>query len=323
MYRILLVLLASHVCLRAGACVPLSGEQLRAGDLAKGDAAFAALPADLVLSYAPPPGRQRTISATELKQWRVGHQLSSEGPETICFERTAEEIAIGPVTEAMLSVSKLKDRHPKLNVLEVCRCSVPNGQLEFRLSGLSPAPAGRPETPVLWRGVVKTATGQAYPVWAKVILSVEGPAVRATHNLKPGQTIQDSDLESIVLTESPLRLSGVESVDFYAGKAVRQSVAAGAILGSQLVVVPSAVKRGTLITVDVLNDGADLSLQARAEADGNKGDQIQLTNLSGFRRFTATVVGPNRAEIQLGHRRIAGDLENKQGYAVTSNKRSL
>ena len=323
MYRIFLVLLAFNACLRAGACVPVSGEQLRAGDLAKGDAAFAAVSSNLVLSYSPPPGKQRIITATELKQWRAIHQLSSEGPETICFERTAEEVTIGPVTEAMLSTPELKDLHPKLQVLEVCRCSVPNGKLEFPLSGLSPAPAGHPEMPVLWRGSVKTASGQAYPVWAKVILSVEGSAVRATHSLKIGQTIQSSDLGSVSLTESPARLLGMENLAFYAGKAVRQSVSAGSILSSSLVVVPSAVKRGTLVTVDVLNDGADLSLQARAEVDGNEGDQIQLTNLSGYRRFTATVVGPNRAQIQLGRRRIADDLENKQAYPVTSNKRSL
>src|SRR3954469_13689252 len=110
MYRIFLVLLTSSVCLRAGACVPISGEQLRAGDLAKADGAFAAVPADLVLSYAPPPGKRRMISGTELRQWRILHQLAGEGPETICFERTAEELTIAPVTEAMLSAAELKDR---------------------------------------------------------------------------------------------------------------------------------------------------------------------------------------------------------------------
>jgi flagella basal body P-ring formation protein FlgA len=67
------------------------------------------------------------------------------------------------------------------------------------------------------------------------------------------------------------------------------SLAAGAILVAQDITEPVVVKAGETVTVQVINGGVTISLNAVADETGRIGDTILLTNPSSGRRFSAQV----------------------------------
>lgn len=149
-----------HLLLAVAACLPVDGDRILIGDLARAIPAFAESDATESIGYSPAPGAQRRFSAGELSRLAARKGVTAT-VEPVCFERKSE----GLTRERVLAA--LRESLPEgaeLELLEFSQTRVPSGSIEFPLSGLTASPRG----PSLWRGRAKYGTAQSTPVWAKV-----------------------------------------------------------------------------------------------------------------------------------------------------------
>jgi flagella basal body P-ring formation protein FlgA len=256
-------------------------------------------------------GSRRIIPASEMENWASHQGLGRISVSSACFEKASYELAQDDLLRALsAAIGPASDL--RIEVVDVCRCTVPAGRLEFPISGASLPPIGHPETPVLWRGHLVAADGHTYPVWVRARIIASLTLVRAAKNLRAQQVLRPEDLEELKISQSPLRFRQAETLEAYTGKITNASLACATILQSGLVHRRSDVERGSLVQVDVLNGGARLVLAARADIAGNKGDLITLTNPTGAAHFHACVTGPARAEISLSPERLQSAIETRE-----------
>src|SRR5580692_975017 len=84
----------------AADCVPVAGERILAGDLARAVPAFASVAPEVVLGYAPSPGGRRTYSAGELARLAGRYGLTVDPGVEACLVRPAETLTRERVTAA-------------------------------------------------------------------------------------------------------------------------------------------------------------------------------------------------------------------------------
>lgn len=280
-------------------CIQVEGARITAADLAKASPALEKLDPSLVFSFAPSFGSQRIVSSIELHRWASSQGLTAGVSAPVCFERTSHDLQQDQIIGAVKAVLGPQIKDLRIDVVEICRCRLPAGTLEFEPANASLPPIDRPETPVLWRGHLIAADGGAYPVWARVRVVAAVMVVHAARNLRTRQLLAADDLEVVRTFDSPLRYAQPVSVTAYAGKVMNVSVPRGAAIEPAMVHSPSDVERGSLVTVEVLNGAARLVLVAHADTAGNRGDLVTLTNPAGAARFRAIVTAPGRAELAL------------------------
>ncbi len=323
MLKTLLLLLVLGGSLHAG-CIAIEGDQIQGRDLAIADPAFSLLNPDLYFSYAPAVGKQRTISPSELTNWASskGIPYTAHGP--LCFERVSYILTAADAAVKIRQAFGDRAEQVQVDVLDVCKCNLPLGNLEFSLRGVTAPPLGHPETPVLWRGQLVSKSGMPYPVWVRVRVLTKIALVRAKENIRSQQIIGVNQIEEVSATESPLRFVGAQSASTYIGKLATRSVPEGSYLDPQFMRVPPAIARGAVVRVDVVDGPTRLQLEARAETAGNLGDRVMLTNPAGMRHFQATVSGPGHAQIILSpSEETETSAENKGDLVATTSRRIL
>ena len=321
MFKSLLLLLGLVTSLHAG-CVAVDGDRIFGKDLANADPAFAVLNPDLYFSYAPAVGKQRNISSAELSSWAASNGLVYPPHGPVCFERAGYKITTAEVTAKIKDAFSAITANVNVEVIDICKCSLPPGKLSFPLSGAALPPLGHPDTPVLWRGQLISTSGLTYPIWARVRVLANMTLVRAKENIRAQQIIEGNQIEQTIVAESPLRYSGKQTAVAYIGKLATRSLLEGSYLNAQSVRLPSDVARGTVVHVDVIDGGTHLQLDARAESTGNIGDRVTLVNPSGLRRFQATITGPGHARIDLSTPGVLNQVtaENKEALVATTSR---
>src|ERR1700684_247192 len=85
----------------AGDCVPVAGERILAGDLARAVPAFAGLSSELSLGYAPAPGSRRVYSAAELARLAGRYGLTVDPGVDACLVRQSGTLTAERATAAM------------------------------------------------------------------------------------------------------------------------------------------------------------------------------------------------------------------------------
>lgn len=322
MWRCLVVLPVLTNLLSAATCVAVEGSEIVASDVAKADQAFAAVNPDLPFSYAPVIGAQRIISASELAHWAAKAGIEERSAMPVCFERPAHTLSAADVRAAIQKTFP-QSNIAQIDVLEICKCNVPAGRLDFAVEGAGVPPLGRPDMPVLWRGQVQPTSGSPYPVWVRVRVLAKSTVVRLKRGLRPGEIIPQEALEEVSVTDSPVRLRQPDSIASYKGKIINRAVRAGSYLDPTLITPLPEVARGAIVTVEVLNGATRLQIKARAETAGHVGETVILTNPSGLRRFRATVTGPGNVQIALSPNATLDPQEKNGNTPATNTGRTL
>jgi flagella basal body P-ring formation protein FlgA len=322
MWRYLFVLSALSNLLSAATCVAVEGSEIVAKDVAKVDPAFGTLNPDLPFSYAPVIGARRIISVAEMAHWaaKAGIEIKTVSPA--CFERPAHSLSAADIRAAIQRAFP-KSNIIQIDVLEVCKCNVPAGRLDFSVEGASTPPLGHPDVPVLWRGQIWPPSGSPYPVWARVRVLATSKLVRLRQNLRSRETISQEALEEVVITDSPVRLRQPDSAANYLGKVVNRNARVGTYLDPNIVAPLPEVTPGSTVTVEVINGATRLELRARAESAGHIGETVILTNPSGLSRFRATVTGPGTVQIALSPAPRLGPQEKNGNTPPTTSGRTL
>ena len=235
-----------------GGCLPVTGNRILGRDLARADARFSALPADLTVGFAPSPGGSRIYPAAELERIARAHGILLPDAREICFELTMMQLKEDDVAAAMLRTlpSELKVTSQDLKILELSKSAVPAGELDFPLEGLEPA--GPTTNGVqLWRGYVKYADTRKAVCWARVALNTHYTVVIADKDLPANTPLNAASLRLESRTGPFQRSKTATRIEEVAGRVADRAVRAGETIPLAILAVPPQVRRGDPVTVDV------------------------------------------------------------------------
>jgi flagella basal body P-ring formation protein FlgA len=285
-------------------CLRVAGERILARDVAAVIPAFAALPADEPLGFAPAPGARRVLTARELALLAERRGIKLEATGGLCVERAARRLdpeQVRAALEAALAASGTP-AEARLEIVDFSRYAVPEGELEFARAAL-PAPP-RAGVAVIWRGWVRYVGNRSVAVWARVRLAVSGECVVATQNLGAGRPIEATQVrleraEWFPFAEAPARDPGQ-----VVGRLPRRWIRAGAPVVLSGLAAPNQVQRGQAIDVEVSSGATQLRFRGRAESGGNAGDAVMVRNPANGRRFAARVEGEGKVVVHANSRPV-------------------
>lgn len=270
-------------------CVEAAAERITAGELARAVPAFSALAAQTPLAYAPAPGSRRVLGRGELNRLAARFGLTMAVTSEVCVVRKAERLERQAVLEALQA--SLGRPEASIELVEWSAFPVPAGRLGFPRSGLRPPPVSDPSRAVLWHGVVRTAEGRSYPVWARVRITIPCTRLVATETLPAGRPIQAGQIAEQRFQSCLLEDDLVPSAAEAAGKVPKRTIRRGAAVSRSWLEPAPEVERGQTVRVEAVYGGVRLSTTARAESSGRIGQQIRVKNPDTGRVFRAVVSG--------------------------------
>lgn len=278
----------------APVCLPVSGDQILGKDLARADAVFSALPPDRSLGYSPVPGHQRVFTIAQLQSIAESAGIAAAPAREVCFE-----LPMAPI-RSEVALDSMRTAYPEatIEIVEVSRFPVPEGAVFFPAAGLQRSA----KSPLLWRGYVNYGSDRKFSVWARVNLTVHATRVLATESLRAGQVIRPEQVRVEQYEGPPLEPGLAVTAEQVVGRMLRGFIAAGSALKTANLEAPHDITRGEVVTVQVHNGAAHLTLQARAASSGRRGESVQLLNESSGKHFRATVEGTGRAVVMAGGR---------------------
>ncbi len=272
-------------------CVAVEGDRITAGDMARAVPAFSSVPADTELGYAPMPGVRRYFHAPEIRRLALRYNVALPNDTEACIEHRMETLEPERVVEAMRKA--LDDPAARIEVVELSRYPIPHGELEFSHANLPFDAAGA----VIWRGVVRSAGGRKFGVWASVKVRVRGVRVVAMENLPAGRVIQANQVKLETCDIYPARSAAPPAVEAVAGSTPRNPIPAGESITATMVEAPKEVERGDVVQVEVHSGAALVKVEGRAESAGRHGEPIKVHTLVNGRSFSARVAGKDRVVV--------------------------
>jgi flagella basal body P-ring formation protein FlgA len=276
--------------LAVSACLAVSAgsDQILIRDLAGAFPGLEPAVSDLAVALAPAPGVERLFRLPELRSVAARFNLPVAPASEVCVVRP-----VSPPDPALFLAAMRKELpQAAIEIEDYSRQPVPAGDLAFPASSLRRAPR---ET--LWIGYVRYAGNQRFTVWARVKLSITVERVVAAVDLAPNRPVDAVQLRLETREESFSGGAAPKSVGEVAGKWARIAIRAGSAIRAVDLQVPPEVVCGETVHVEVRDGGALVSLVARAEASGSRGDTIPVSNPTSHRRFRARVEGPGRVSV--------------------------
>ncbi len=271
-----------------GSCLPVESDQVVARDLAKLVPAFAALPPDQPIIYAPMPGVRRMLGSGEIVRIARRSGLDVNTAPDLCFEYATRSVSSREILEA---IRASLDPDVEIELVETVRYQVPNGTLVFPKTGLNVFPRLTPESIVLWRGHIVYAGKRQFPIWARLRLSAERSQIVARTKIPAGEPIRKDQIEVCSRRLFPLLDVSLASPESVVGRIARAGVAPGEPLLASALLPPKQVVRGSMVQVVVRTEGAQLKFPGRALTNGSMGEEVTMTNPSSGRQFKAVVEG--------------------------------
>ena len=263
------IVLAAAVCSYAG-CIEVPGDRILIGHLAPARHELDSLPADTAIGLSPLPGVERIVTARDLRSTLRGQTIPDFAD--VCVVRHARELRPEEIVKAM--AAELKDDEIRLELLDYAKGQVPDGQLEFRRTGL-PSSA---RTDVLWRGRIITETGRSFPISARVRLLRTVEAVFARTNLASGTRISQDGIEIRRVDLYALAADRLPTADKIIGAELTRTVPAGELITTSLLRAQPSVRRGEPLAVTVRSGATTLHFDAKAEGTGRIGDRMLVRN---------------------------------------------
>ncbi len=278
------------------ACLPVTGESIRARELAAANPVFASLDSELAVGAAPSPGAKRVFQMSELTRLAAAHGLDRAGLHEVCFEWTLKPPPKTSLLEAMRKA--LGARTAAIEIIEQSAYGAPQGEIVFQLQRIAPAP-GPDRTLFLWKGHVRYGDRRTFPIWAKVKITAEADRVRARVALAPYRPITAEQVE-VFRAAVPFAVNDeVESPGEVVGRAPRAAIEPGRpIRRGELIEIPE-VAAGERVQVEVRNGAMRVLTEGRAGRAGRLGEFIPVVNETSGARFQARVDGRARTVVTL------------------------
>jgi flagella basal body P-ring formation protein FlgA len=285
MTRRMTLLLFAALAPAGAQCLPVWGGRILAGDLARAVPPFAGLAPGLDLGPAPAAGARRTYTAAELARLARRYGLAADPGMEACFVQPVLTLTREVVATALAAAMPAA----QIEVVEFSRQPLPAGTLRFPVSGLRMDPAG--QSPLLWQGAVSAPDRDDFPVWAKVRIRISGKRAISTEALAPGRPIARAQLREEAYEGRP----GLPELSQVVGRVPRRLIAAGAVIEEPWLEAPADVARGERVQVEIRSGRARITLEARAQSSGRRGEDILVRNPANGRILRVTVADRGRA----------------------------
>ncbi len=286
------------VGLAHAACVEVSSDRILARDLRDAWPPLQGVDPDTVLSFAPRPGVQRILSATELILFARKHGLDPTGAGIagICVERAVRPISGEEMSAALLSAVGGTD--VELELVEFSREPLPPGQLDFRTTNLARSAGENLEVPLIWRGFLRFDRQNSAAVWAKVKVSVGGVRLVAAKDIPANTVIEAAHVKEVHGRHSPFLPVSLTSPEEIIGKIARRNIPAGQNFIAGALQEPVEISPCDTVHVMVVDGSATLSLDTVAQSSGKKGERIWVHNPSTGKNFRAVVEEKGKAAVR-------------------------
>ncbi|HKW98411.1 MAG TPA: flagellar basal body P-ring formation chaperone FlgA [Bryobacteraceae bacterium] len=276
----------------AGSCIAIESDRILASHLAEAIPAFAAVPPETQIAYAPVPGVRRFFHASELERLALRYNvaLPKGASRELCIERAVEPLRPQAVMDAMRKSLGAQDAH--IEILDLSRFPVPRGEIEFERSAL-PAAASSDGLAV-WRGAVHYAGNHRFAIWARVKVRIPSKRIVAVEDLRSGKPVTAAQVKLQDCEFYPSPKLEQPSLDQVIGRVPRSPIAAGAVVDPALFDAPKEVANGDIVSVEVQSGATKLALEGRAQSSGSRGQIIPIRNLATGKSFSARVVDRGR-----------------------------
>lgn len=271
-------------------CVAVSGDQIRAGDLAPLAAAFSSLDPQTFVGYAPLPGLQRRLTSNDMQRALGARAAALELPASVCVVRAASAIGGDEILYAMRAALP---EDAELDLLDWTAAAVPAGRPEFSLAGLRRT--SEPERYV-WRGRwIPERGGRSMPLAARVRIRLRRPVIVAARAIASGAVLGPEDL-TVEQRNVPLPPPPAQPEPWtLAGYRTRRPLAAGQAVELAQLVPPPAARAGQTVTLICQSGTARIAVEAEALTAGRLGDVILVKSPLNGKRLRARLEGPGRA----------------------------
>jgi flagella basal body P-ring formation protein FlgA len=278
--------------LALAACIAIgpASDQVVVRDLAPAFESSAAPLPDSAIALAPAPGIERRFEFAELRRIAVRFNLGDPVRE-VCVCRPVAPLDPARVMDAMRTQLPVA----RIELLDSSRQMVPEGVLEFPLSGLRQAAAG-----AFWSGSLQYGGRHHVSVWARVDVLVSSPRVVAVENLSPGRPIDGAALRVETRDEFPSTETSPVSIEEVAGKILRRPVAAGTSIRSVWLESPKAVLRGENVEIESREGAALVQAPGQAQGSGAIGETIFVLNATSKKRFPARITAKGKVAVGKG-----------------------
>jgi flagella basal body P-ring formation protein FlgA len=292
---------------QSSACYGISGERILGADMAQVLPAFSAMPRDAAIGFSPAPGATRVLLYPELR--RIGFKYGVDVPENAraCFEWKLSRLKEDVIRAAIRGSLHAPDA--RVEILTMSQARIPEGKIEFPVTGLSISGGVDPKTPVLWRGYVLYAGSRKFAVWARVRVTSTMTRVVAMEALAPAKAIEKHQVRLETYDDFPLHSDVARDLDEVIARVPRRAIRANLPVMRADLAEPFLVQRGENVEVTVVSGATQLSLEATAETSGRQGDVIRLTNTSSGKQFRARVEGKDRALLVAGPRGLMAGIQ--------------
>ena len=275
----------------AAGCHSISGPRILGSDLMAADPRLSGFPQSFVVGFAPAPGINRVLKASEIRRLAVSNGVDIAAPEDLCFTVPVAPMAAEKVAGAL---QKSLPREALFEIVGISPGLIPAGDLRFPVTGLEPPTDGVQ----MWRGWVLYSANRRAPVWARVRVTV--PVVVVTIAVAAGGLLTPEMLRIEKRAGlNPGQLIAV-SIGSAVGKSVLRAFAAGSPLQLNALTETPAVRRGDSVSVIVHSGLASLKFEAVAETSGRTGEIVALRNPSNGKTFKARLLSPVLAELDIG-----------------------
>lgn len=282
-------------------CIAVAGDRILARDMTQAWPAFAAVPEETALGYAPAPGARRLYGAAELARTAARFGIAAAAPGAVCFERPMRPLEATHVLAAMRAALRVPEA--RIEIVELSRYPVPDGELVFPRAGLrAPGRGAAAGAGLLWNGHVIHGGGRRFSVWARVTVRAPVRRVRAAVPLPAGETLRPEQLRVEESEGFPGLRHEAESFEQVVGRRLRRTLPAGSALPLALLTAVHEVERGDEVRVTVAGP-ARLEFIGRAESSGAAGEMVTVRNPASRRTFSARVAGKGAVEVGTGGRR--------------------
>ncbi len=141
------------------------------------------------------------------------------------------------------------------------------------------------------RGVVgvRCEGSKPWKLYVPVQIAVIDEVVVTRRSVVRGETLQADDLMLSQMDTSKLRKAYFTQIEDAVGLRSKRSIASGSVLHAGLLKRVKLGKRGSKVEIVANFEGLDVRMRGEALADGSRGDQIRVKNLSSGRVVTGTV----------------------------------
>lgn len=128
-------------------------------------------------------------------------------------------------------------------------------------------------------------------------LEALAPVVVAAHDLGRGIELAESDLRVVELDLNGLRNPCLDSRELL-GKKLKRPLRAGDAFDRTQVEFPPMIRRGEVVSIQVVSGSLRISAAGEARQDGREGETIRVRNSSSRKEILCRVIAPGLAQVE-------------------------